>query len=104
MSTLHAYAVDAADWLIANPIYLWGAISAALNLARHYKLLDKIEKRPWGAAVLDVVRATGLDPAGVLRVASLVASTKAAALGAGVLIPPPSDQSPPTPRDTGADP
>jgi hypothetical protein len=93
------------QWLLAHPLYFWGGLSALLNLAREYKWLSRIEKTRWGLAVLDVVRALGIDPAGALRVVSLLVSSKAASLGATVLFPPSSsDGPPPTPRNTGDQP
>lgn len=100
---MHDYAKQALQWLTDHPLYLWGAITAALNMARYYKLLERLEKRPWGAALLDFVKATGIDPHGVLKALSLVASAKAASLGAGVLLTT-SEQPPPTPRNTGDQP
>lgn len=97
------YTHAAYQWLLDHPLYLWGAITAALNMARYYKLLERLEKRPWGAAFLDFVKATGIDPHGVLRALSLMASAKAASLGAGVLMST-SEQSPPAPRNTGDQP
>lgn len=97
---------DITDWLRAHPLECWGALSAALNLARHYRLLDKLEQTRAGAAVLDVVRAVGIDPAQALRAASTLAGAKAAALGAGVLLTrqdtllPPSTGAPPSVPDT----
>lgn len=92
-------------WILAHPLECWGAVSALLNMARHYKWLERVEKTGVGAAVLDFVRAVGIDPAGALKIASLLASTKAASLGANVFIPPSSppsvlsrDDAPPTPR------
>lgn len=98
-------------WILAHPLECWGALSAALNLARHYRLLDRLERTRAGGAVLDVVRAIGIDPAQALRAASTLAGAKAAALGAGVLItrqdtliPPsasPQDAPPSLPRPGG---
>lgn len=104
MAYLHALY----QWLAEHPLYLWGAVSALLNLARSYKWLDRLEQTRYGAAALELVRALGIDPAGVLRVASLIASGKAASLGATVFMPPSSshtsDPPPPTPRNTGDQP
>jgi hypothetical protein len=92
-------------WIQAHPAECWLALSAVLNVAFRLRTPERwvalCERRPALAAVLGLVRALGIDPAGAMKAVALVANTKAAHSSIGALT---GDSAPPTPRDPSAAP
>lgn len=77
------------DWVLAHPAEFWLVASAVINLLLRVRSAEQwvslCERYPKGAAILRLVRALGVDPAGALRALALFASGKAAAASAQTL-------------------